>query len=247
MTGIWPRQPASNEVPPTIPKDAAVLAPPRQRAMPQPAAAEPRKRQRLVQEGGEPQVLILFCCLTYPLPRLGRVVPARSPGRVLREQVPFGQTSSLHPLRCRLPGIVRGLLRYYRSVRPPRFVRRRASLNFLMRPRAITALGNPGISRFLCEVSTYMHGFSDRAGLPCTSRYRCTGRSLPLSPTASAPRSNVLTRLNTLPARSPIKASTPPSWVASHDSGPKWVATSPSYDFFIHYTRRLNRRTGDIV
>ena len=45
-----------------------------------------------------------------------------------------------------------------------------------------------------------------------------------------------LTRLNTRPARSPVNASTPLLRVAPHDSGPMWVATSHSCDFFIHYT-----------
>ena len=45
------------------------------------------------------------CCLTYPLQRTGRAVPARCPGRVLLSQVSFGQTASLHPLRRRLPGL----------------------------------------------------------------------------------------------------------------------------------------------
>src|SRR5215469_693877 len=191
----------------------------------------------VVQERREPQLLILLCCLTYPLERTGRVFPARCPGRVLLEQVPFGQTASLHPLRYRLPGIVRGLLRYYRSVRLPRSVRhRRASFDFPMRPRATASLGKPGISRFPREVFTYVHGVSDRAGFPCTSRYRCKRRSLPLSPTASASRRIILTRLNTRPARSPVNASTPPLRAAPHDSGPMWVAEPLSHDFFIHYT-----------
>ncbi len=46
----------------------------------------------VVQERGEPQLLILLCCLTYPLQLTGRVFPARCPGRVLLWQVPFGQT-----------------------------------------------------------------------------------------------------------------------------------------------------------
>ena len=70
----------------------------------------------VVQERREPQLLILSCCLTYALQRTGRVFPARCPGRVLLWQVPFGQTASLHPFRHRLPGFVRGLLRYYRSL-----------------------------------------------------------------------------------------------------------------------------------
>ena len=39
------------------------------------------------------------------------------------------------------------------------------------------------------------------------------------------------------PARtSPVNASTPLLRAAPHDSGPMWVASSYSYDFFIHYT-----------
>jgi hypothetical protein len=308
MTDKRQRQPASEEAPHAIPEDTAVLAPPRQRAMPIPAASDwnsernserplppvglryihPTHRFRsvrsslqpmgkiletvleglavvppgfsvdtgrsfllqaevslaqcfrvvyVVQERREPHLLILLCCLTYPLQRAERVFPARCPGRVWLGQVPFGQASSLHPLRGRLPGVVRGLLRYSKSVRLPRSVRhRRTSLDFPMRPRATAALGEPGISRFPREVLPYVHGVCDRAGLRCTSRYRCTGWGLPHLLTASASRRKVLTRLNTRPARSLVNASTPPSRAAPHDSGPMWVATSHSYDSFIHYT-----------
>ena len=174
---------------------------------------------------------------SYPLQRTGRVVPARCPGRVLLWQIPFGQTPSLHPLRDRLPGLVRGLLRFYRSVRLPRSVRhRRASLDFPMRPRTTSFLGGRGISRFPREMFPYVHEVSDRAGFPCTSRYRRTGWCLPLLLTASASRSDALTRLNTRPARSPVNASMLPLRAAPHDSGPTWVADPLSYDFFIHYT-----------
>ena len=71
----------------------------------------------VVQKRRKPQLLILSCCLTYPLQRTRRVRPARCPGRVLLWQVPFGQTPSLRPLRNRLPGFVRGLPRYSGSVR----------------------------------------------------------------------------------------------------------------------------------
>src|ERR1700693_3176477 len=71
----------------------------------------------------------------------------------------------------------------------PRSVRhRRTSLDFPMRPKATAAVGGLGISRFPREVSPYVHGVSDRAGLWHTSRYRCTRWGLPLSPTASASR-----------------------------------------------------------
>src|SRR5258706_780547 len=191
----------------------------------------------VVQERREPQLLILSCCLSYPLQRTGRVGPTRCPGRVLLWQVPFGQTLSLRPLRRRLSGIVRRLPRYCRSVRLPRSVRhRRTSLDFPMRPEATAALGEPRISRFPREVSAYVHGASDRAGLCQTSRSRCTRCGLPLLLTASSSRSECLTRLNTRPARSPVNASTPPLRAAPHDSGPMWVADPLSYDFFIHYT-----------
>src|SRR6266478_3398050 len=174
---------------------------------------------------------------SYPLQRTGRVVPARCPGRVLLWQVPFGQPPSLHPLRNRLPGFVRRLLRYYRAVRLPRSVRhRRTSLDFPTRPKATAALGEHGISRFPREVSRYVLGVSDRAGLCSASRYRRSRWGLPLLLTASASRSEFLTRLNTRPARSPVNASTPPLRAAPHDSGPMWVASSHSYDFRIHYT-----------
>src|SRR5580704_5436651 len=202
----------------------------------------------VVQERREPQLLVLCCCLTYPPERTERVVPALYPGRVLLRQVPFGQPSSLHPLRRQWPAVVRGLRRYCRAVRLPGFFRhRRTSLDFPMRPTATAALGKPGISRFPREVSTYVHGVSDRAGLWRTSRYRCTRWGLPLSPTASASRRNVLSRLNTQPARSPVNASTLLLRTAPHDSGPTWVATSQSYDFCIHYTSPVSRRTGEMI
>src|SRR5229473_6483405 len=194
MTDGRHRQPAGDETPHAVPKEAAILATPRQRAIPEASHLESK-------------------------------------------EVPFGQTSSLHPLRCRLPGFVRGLLRYYRSVRLPRSVRhRRTSLDFPTRPKATAALGELGISRFPHEVSAYVHGVSDRAGLWHASRYRRTRWGLPLLLTASASRSNCLTRLNTRPARYPVKASTPPLRAAPHDSGPMWVANPLPYDFFIHYT-----------
>src|ERR1700676_5047854 len=51
MTDRRQRQPASDEAPHTIPQDAAVLAPPRQRAMPLPADSESKKRQRRLVHG----------------------------------------------------------------------------------------------------------------------------------------------------------------------------------------------------
>src|SRR6266850_6398381 len=51
MTDRKQRQPASDQAPHAIPKNAAVLAPPRQRAMPIPADSEPKNRQRRLVHG----------------------------------------------------------------------------------------------------------------------------------------------------------------------------------------------------
>ena len=191
----------------------------------------------VVQERREPHLPIPSCRLTYPLQRTERAVPARCPGRVLLSQVSFGQTPSLHPLRGRWPGVVRGLRGYCGSVRLPVVVhRRRTSLDFPTRPAAPSAAGDHGTSRFPREVCPYVHGVSDRAGLGSISRYRCPRWRLPLSPTASASRRMFLSRLNTRPARAPVNASTRSLQAAPHDSGSAWVATPSPYDSFIHYT-----------
>src|SRR5258708_36893080 len=51
MTESRKRQPGSDEGPHTIPENAAVLAPPRQRAMPIPADSESKERQRRLVHG----------------------------------------------------------------------------------------------------------------------------------------------------------------------------------------------------
>src|SRR6266436_9491248 len=51
MTYRGQRQPAGDEAPHAIPENAAVLAPPRQRAMPIPADSESKKRQRRLVHG----------------------------------------------------------------------------------------------------------------------------------------------------------------------------------------------------
>src|SRR4029078_9714533 len=104
------------------------------------------------------------------------------------------------------------------------------------RPATPSAAGEHGISRFPGKVLPYVHRVSDRAGSRRLSRYRGAGRGLPLLLTASAPRRNGLSRLNTWPARTPVNASSPPSQAAPHDSGPVWVAGPSPYDSFIHYT-----------
>ena len=92
-----------------------------------------------------------------------------------------------------------------------------------MRPKVSSTLSELGISRFPIEVLPYVHEVSDRAGLRRASRYRCTEGGPPHLLTASASRSDCLTRPKTRPARSLVNASTPPSRAAPHDSGPMWV------------------------
>ena len=161
-----------------------------------------------------------FSALTYPLQRAGRVGPARCPGRVLLSQVPFGQPPSLHPLRIRLPGVVRGLLKVLRVCPTSRSVRhRRASLDFPDVPGHIPIprpdVGSPG-SRARC--------------LRCatgslTARDSGTPRDIGASDGAfhfllQRRRPGVSsTRLNTRPARSPVNASTLLLRTAPHELG----------------------------
>src|SRR5690606_35697870 len=129
--------------------------------------------------------------------------------------------------RCAAPG----------PVRLPVVVRhRRTSLDFPTRPAAPSAVGNHRISRFPRKVFPYVLGVSDRAEPSSVSRCRRHQYCLPTSPTASALRRKLLSRLGTRPARTPVNASTPPLRVAPHDSGPVWVATPSPYDSFIHNT-----------
>ncbi len=173
--------------------------------------------------------------------------PARCPVGAARTSIPQGWPPSLHPLRGQqhrttwveqiADTVVRGLRRYYGAIRLPAFVHhRRASLDFPMRPAQSPGSGERGISRFSREVFPHMHGVSDRAGPRRISRYRCAECGLPPSPTASAPRRDVLSRLNTRPARTPVNASPLPLRTATHDSGPLWAANPSTYDSFIHNT-----------
>ena len=111
----------------------------------------------------------------------GRTSPALSPGRPLPSRVPLGQTPSLPPLRRPSRSLVRGVLRYYGPVRLPRVVhQRRASTDFPLRPGGLPLPpGNPGISRFPCEMFPNMLGVFDRAGSVRGSRYRPVRCCLP--------------------------------------------------------------------
>ena len=54
----------------------------------------------------------------------------------------------------------------------------------------------------------------------------------------------IISQLNTLPALPPVNASMATLRLATHDSGPGWLATPFLYDYFIHNsTPVLSRRT----
>jgi hypothetical protein len=67
----------------------------------------------VVQERGEPFLLPCPCRLPYAVQPLGHASPVLRPARVVLARVSLGPNPSLHQLRCRSPGFVRRLLRYY--------------------------------------------------------------------------------------------------------------------------------------
>ena len=192
----------------------------------------------VVQQRREPLFPVLSCCLTYSLEAIRSNVPALCPDSVTVGRVPLGQPASLHRLRCRMRGVIRRLLWYYRAVRLPRVVRhRRESLDFPIRPATLIVTGDHGLSRFPRAVLRCMHGVSDRAGFLRASRWRRAGCGLPPTSTASAPRcAAYVSRLNTWPARSPVNASPAQSPAPTHDSGSLWVATPSMFRTFIYCT-----------
>src|SRR5262249_51952347 len=107
-------------------------------------------------------------------------------------------------------------------------------LDFSMRPTP-RFVGGRRISRFSRRLLPCMPGVSDLAGYHRTSPVRCVGCGLPHLLTRSASRTLFISRLNTLPARSPVNASPALLRAPVHDSGPSWLAKPLTYDSFIHY------------
>jgi hypothetical protein len=124
---------------------------------------------------------------------------------------------------------------YYAAVRLPASVHhRRTSLDFSMRSQH-AGWEERRISRFSRKLLPCMPGVSDRAGYHRASPNRHTGCCLPPASTESASRVRLLSRLNTLPALSPVNASPSPLRAPPHDSGSLWLASPLTYDSFIHY------------
>ena len=80
-------------------------------------------------------------------------------------RVPLGPRPSLHPLRHRCSGFVRGLLRYYGGVRLLGSVHHRLRLfTFPMRASCVSRLVKPEISRFPNKKRAYMPGSTTTPG-----------------------------------------------------------------------------------
>jgi hypothetical protein len=189
-------------------------------------------------------MLTPILALAYSLQRVGQDLPALSPEHVTLERLPLGQPPFLHHLLGLRLGLVRRLLRYYGAVRLLVPVHhRRASLDFPMRSVIPSSTVRHEISRFPLKVLAHMHRVSDRARSKSVSPYRRSQFCLPLSPTASAPRSGhrlrdggSISRLNTGPVRTPVNASPSHSRTKVYDSEPVWIATPSLYETFIHNT-----------
>jgi hypothetical protein len=54
----------------------------------------------------------------------------------------------------------------------------------------------------------------------------------------------IISQLNTLPACAPVNASMAASRLATHDSGPGWIATPFLYDSFIHNSTPVAPKTS---
>ena len=70
----------------------------------------------VVQERGEPRLLIQPCGLPYAVQALWRALPTLRSERAFLSRVPLGPRPSLHRLRRRSPVHVRRLHRYYGGV-----------------------------------------------------------------------------------------------------------------------------------
>jgi hypothetical protein len=166
----------------------------------------------------------------------GRSNPVLSPEPAARSCIAFDQPPSLHPFRADPQHqFVHRLRWYYAAVRLPASVHhRRTSLDFSMRSQH-AGWEERRISRFSRKLLPCMPGVSDRAGYHRASPNRHTGCCLPPASTESASRVRLLSRLNTLPALSPVNASPSPLRAPPHDSGSLWLASPLTYDSFIHY------------
>jgi hypothetical protein len=271
MTDGRQRQPASNEATHTSPKDASVLATPRQRAMPEPSHLESKKSQRRVVHGHSviPEVSTHHRLQPLALFGDGFVHAPLKLGfhRVQLRLQPFADRLPQHRVHSVAP-LLHADMREAEKVEClglpfstplPVVDRKRAKFQ---QPRFLGMQFQVELSHSFRKFSPKLIGirFAVKAHHDVVReshhddiavRSLSTPRLDPqvehvmkidvrqkrqiVQRAAVEVWSEFRTRLNTRPARSPVNASTPPSRAAPHDSGPMWVATPLSCDFFIHY------------
>ncbi len=190
MTDGRQRPPAMDETPHAVPPDAPILATTRQRAIPQASHLEPKENQRPSIHGYSIVADVSTHHCLQPLAQLR--------DGFMHAPLKLG----FHLVQLRLQSFTDRLpQRRVHSVAPLLHadMREEEKVECLGLPfstplpvvdRKRTKFQQP---RFL------VHGVSGRAGLWHASRVRRTRCCLPLSPTASASRSNSLSRLNTRP------------------------------------------------
>ena len=199
----------------------------------------------VVHEARELELSFSDCNLTYPSQRVLHPFPALYPAGVLLGRVPLGQSASLHPLRHWLyPSFVRGLRRYYRSVRLPLLVHhRRAPFGFPTRPWRLpkASSGSPG-SRASCFRAC---NGSPTPRSPSVSSHDDTAGVAFRTPLERRHSGSRITRLNTMPALSSHNASRLNLRTAVHVQVRRGRLALRPAELSSHTTRRFNRRTKE--
>ena len=181
----------------------------------------------VVQERGEPLLLLQPCGLPYAVQAVGRALPARCPGRAVLFRVLLGPRPWLH-------GLLAG--------RPASFARFPATMaeSDPSSPCIIGFGSSPsrcGPLSLHARPRSRSPGFRSRSLRTCQGlRPRRTGHALalariPVSPSAVTTASAsqlILSRLDGWPIRTPADASPPASRPTTHGSGPMGFATPSS-------------------
>ena len=192
----------------------------------------------MMQERGEPHLLVLLRHLAHAVQPAWRALPGTESGARRAGRVSLGRSPSLHRLRHPNQGVVRQLRRYYRTVRLPTIVHHGITASaFPTRPALPSPqAGDHGTSRFSRPEIPYMHRFFDPAGSADGSRKRRRRCCLPHCKTASAPQTRRFRGSIARPARTPTDASQPPSRTTTHGSGPSWTANPSMLDSLIPFS-----------
>ena len=125
----------------------------------------------MMQQGGEPYLLVPFGCLTYTVQPAWPAFPALSPVRFRLFRVLLGQRPSLCDLLRPSPACVRPLRWYYAAVRLPIVVHGGLRAHRLLPPiRRRAAADDNRVSRFSCVKFPCMRGVYDSAEPAAHSR-----------------------------------------------------------------------------